>query len=157
MLRSLIHLDLSSAQGDKCGSICILLHAAIQVDQHHLLNSLFSSVYSVAFIRPQASTGMWTLIPVIYIVCFYGNTVLFFTIAPQYNLRSAMTTPPAVWFCFCFNSGLPQLSYLFAAVVGFEGFYLISIFTYEAENYTFKFCEEFCWSFVGDCTESIVV
>ena len=30
MLRSLIHLDLSFVQGDKYGSICILLHADIQ-------------------------------------------------------------------------------------------------------------------------------
>ena len=61
--------------------------------------------------------GMWTLIPVIYIVCFYGNTVLVgwlvgwlvvvvvvvavvFTTAPQYNLRSEMTTPPAVLLLF---------------------------------------------------------
>ena len=43
MLRSLIHLNLSFVQGDKYGSICILLHADIQVDQHHLLKmfSLF--------------------------------------------------------------------------------------------------------------------
>jgi hypothetical protein len=40
MLRSLIHLDLSSVQGDKYGSICILLHAGIQSDQHHLLKML---------------------------------------------------------------------------------------------------------------------
>jgi hypothetical protein len=37
MLRSLIHLDLSFIQGDKYGSIWILLHADIQ---HHLLKML---------------------------------------------------------------------------------------------------------------------
>ena len=40
MLRSLIHLDFSFVQGNKYGSICILLHADIQVDQHHLLKML---------------------------------------------------------------------------------------------------------------------
>jgi hypothetical protein len=35
-LMSLIHLDLSFVQGDKYGTICILLHAAIHLDQYHL-------------------------------------------------------------------------------------------------------------------------
>jgi uncharacterized membrane protein YwaF len=41
-LRSLIHLDMdmSFVQGDKYGSICILLHADMQLDQHHLLKML---------------------------------------------------------------------------------------------------------------------
>jgi hypothetical protein len=38
--RSLIHLDLSFVQGDKNGSICILLHANCQLSQHHLLKML---------------------------------------------------------------------------------------------------------------------
>jgi hypothetical protein len=37
MWRSLIHLDLSFAQGDKNGSILILLHDNLQLCQHHLL------------------------------------------------------------------------------------------------------------------------
>ena len=45
MLRSLIHLELSFVQGDKYGSISILLHAYIRYDQHHLLKTLFSSMY----------------------------------------------------------------------------------------------------------------
>jgi hypothetical protein len=36
MLRHLIHLDLSIVQGDRYGSICILLHT----DQHDLLKML---------------------------------------------------------------------------------------------------------------------
>jgi hypothetical protein len=40
MLRSLTHLDLSFVQGDKYGTICILLHADIQLDEHHLLKKL---------------------------------------------------------------------------------------------------------------------
>jgi hypothetical protein len=40
MWRSLIHLDLSSVQGDKNGSICILLHDNRQLCLHHLLKML---------------------------------------------------------------------------------------------------------------------
>ena len=40
MLRSLIHLYLNFVQGDKNGSICILLHADCQLNQHHLLKML---------------------------------------------------------------------------------------------------------------------
>ena len=42
MLMSLIHLDLIFVQGDKYESIWILLHADIQLDQHHLIKMLFS-------------------------------------------------------------------------------------------------------------------
>ena len=38
--RSLIHLDLSFVQGDKNGSICILLHADCELNQNHLLKML---------------------------------------------------------------------------------------------------------------------
>jgi hypothetical protein len=40
MRRSLIHLDLSFVQVDKNGSICILLHADLQLNQHNLLKIL---------------------------------------------------------------------------------------------------------------------
>jgi hypothetical protein len=40
MLRSLIHLDLSVAQGDRCGSICNCLLADILLDQQCLLKTL---------------------------------------------------------------------------------------------------------------------
>jgi hypothetical protein len=40
MLRSLIHLYLNVIQGDRYGTICILLHTDIQLDQNHLLKML---------------------------------------------------------------------------------------------------------------------
>ena len=40
MWRSLIHLDMSFVQGDKNGSILILLHCKCQLCQHHLLKIL---------------------------------------------------------------------------------------------------------------------
>jgi len=40
MWKALIHLDLSFVQGNKKGSICILLHADHQLNQYHLLEIL---------------------------------------------------------------------------------------------------------------------
>jgi hypothetical protein len=40
MWSALIHLDLSFEQGNKNGSICILLHDKCQMSQHHLLKML---------------------------------------------------------------------------------------------------------------------
>ena len=48
ILRSLIHLDLSFVHGDRYGSIFILLHADIQLCQHHLLNMLYFPFYIFA-------------------------------------------------------------------------------------------------------------
>ena len=39
-LISFIHLDLSFVQGDRYGSICILLYTDIQLDEHYLLKIL---------------------------------------------------------------------------------------------------------------------
>ena len=41
MLWSLIHLDLTYAQGDKYGSICILLCVVIQFNHHHWLKMMY--------------------------------------------------------------------------------------------------------------------
>jgi hypothetical protein len=68
ILRSLIHLELSFVQGHKFGSIWILLHAAIQLNQHCLLKMLsFSPIvyfwffffFFFFFIKKQVSIGMW--------------------------------------------------------------------------------------------------
>ena len=45
MLRALIHLDLSFVQGDKYGSVFILLHTDSQLDQHHFLKMHSFLVY----------------------------------------------------------------------------------------------------------------
>ena len=46
MLRSLIHLDSSFVQGNRYGSICIFIHADIQLCQHQLLK-MFSFVHCI--------------------------------------------------------------------------------------------------------------
>ena len=50
MLRCLIHLYLSVVQGNKYGSICILLHGNIQLEQHHLLKMLSFFLFFIVFI-----------------------------------------------------------------------------------------------------------
>ncbi|EDL26336.1 mCG146360 [Mus musculus] len=57
MWMPLIHLDLSLVQGDKSGSICILLHADRQLNQHHLLKmrSFFPLDDFVFFVKDQVT------------------------------------------------------------------------------------------------------
>jgi hypothetical protein len=55
----LIHLDLSFVQGDKNGSVCILLHADHHLSQHHLLNimSFFPVDGFSFFVKNQVTAG----------------------------------------------------------------------------------------------------
>jgi len=59
MWRSLIHLDLSFVQDDKHGSICILLHVDLQLNQHHLLKMLFFPLDGFSsFVKDQVTIGV---------------------------------------------------------------------------------------------------
>jgi hypothetical protein len=59
MLKSLIHLDLSFVQGDKYGSIFILLPTDFQLHQHHLLKILSFSTECFDFlVKDQMSIGV---------------------------------------------------------------------------------------------------
>jgi hypothetical protein len=67
VLRSLIHLNLSIVQGDKNGSIRILLHDNSQLSQHHLLKILFFALDGFStFVKDQVTMALqlW-LIPLI--------------------------------------------------------------------------------------------
>jgi hypothetical protein len=61
MWKSLINLDLGFVQGDKNGSICIFLHADLQLKQHHLLKMLsFFPLYGFSFfVNDQVTIGIW--------------------------------------------------------------------------------------------------
>jgi hypothetical protein len=61
MWMSLIHLDLSFIQGDRNGSISILLHDNHQLCQHHLLKMLsFFPLDSFIFlVKDQVTIGVW--------------------------------------------------------------------------------------------------
>jgi hypothetical protein len=58
MLRSLIHLDLSFVQGNKYGPIFILLPTDSQLDEHHLLKTLFPPLCIFGFfVKDQVSVS----------------------------------------------------------------------------------------------------
>jgi hypothetical protein len=63
MWRSLIHFDLRFGQGDKNGSICILLHANCQLCQHHLLKMMSPPPPTLdgfsSFVKDQVTIGVW--------------------------------------------------------------------------------------------------
>ena len=63
MWRSLIHLDLSFVQGDKNGSILILLHDNRQLCQHHLLKmlSFFPLDGFSSLVEDQVTIGVWDI------------------------------------------------------------------------------------------------
>ena len=56
-------LDVSFVQGDKNGSICILLHANGQLSQHHLLKMLSFFFFTLdgfsSFVKDQVTMGVW--------------------------------------------------------------------------------------------------
>ena len=75
MWSSLIHLDLSFVQGDKNGSIRILLHDNHQLCQHHLLKmlSFFPLDGFSSLVKDQVTIGVWVhfwvfnSIPLVYL------------------------------------------------------------------------------------------
>ena len=81
-LGSLIHLELSFVQGKESWSICILLHADIQLDQHHLLKCNFHLVHISAFLIKKIrclSISGWICLglqfySIYQYVCFRDNT-----------------------------------------------------------------------------------
>jgi hypothetical protein len=84
MVRSLVHSDLSFVEGDKYGSICILLHANHQFDQYHLLFIILLSTDS--FVKDHVPIAVrvyfWVFhsIPLIYL-SLHQNYVVFITIS----------------------------------------------------------------------------
>ena len=60
MWSSVIHLDLTLVQGDRNGSIRILLHDNRQLCQHHLLKMLFFPLDDFSFlVKDQVTIGVW--------------------------------------------------------------------------------------------------
>lgn len=61
ILRSLIHLNLSFVAGDRYGSIFILVHPAIQFEQHRLLKMLcFLQCVCLTSSQKSGVYSMWT-------------------------------------------------------------------------------------------------
>ena len=147
MLRSLIHLDLSFVQGDKYGSICILLHADIQLDQHHLLKML-----SFFHCMVLASLSKYRCPWVYGFVSFWVfDTILLASWLFLYKFH-------AVFYYYCsvvqleVRDGDTSISRYCIGLLLLSCFFL---FLYEVENCSFKVCKELCWNFDGDCIESV--
>jgi hypothetical protein len=87
MLRCLIHLDLSFVQSDTYGSICILLHADTQLDQHHLLKVFF-------FFFPLYDFGIFVKNLVSIGMCLF----LGFDLIPFTNLSVSVPTPCSFYY-----------------------------------------------------------
>jgi hypothetical protein len=94
MWSSLIHLDWTLVQGDRNGSIYILLHDNNQLWQHHLLQMLsfflldgFSSL-----LEDQVTIGVWIHF------CVFNSIPLVYS--------SVAIPVPCFCFCFCFLSQL---------------------------------------------------
>ena len=75
--RSLIHFEFIFVYGVRKCSSFMLSHVAVQFYQHHLLKSLFSPLYTVAFfVKDEVPIGAWFylwafyLVPLIYISVF---------------------------------------------------------------------------------------
>jgi len=68
-------LDLGFVYGDKNGLMCILLHADLQLNQHHLLKMLFFFHWMIfsSFVKDQVTIGLWvhfwiiSSVPIIYL------------------------------------------------------------------------------------------
>jgi hypothetical protein len=109
LLRSLIHLDLSFLQGNKNGSIFILLHADIQLGQHHLLKRLFFFflLYDFGFFtKNQISIGSWVYfwaidsIPLISVFVLVPIPCSFYHYCSVGQPEVRMVIPPEVLLLF---------------------------------------------------------
>jgi hypothetical protein len=77
---------MSFVQGDENGSICILLHADCQLNQHHLLKMLFFALDGFGFfVKDQVTIGVW--------VHFW-----IFSSIPLINLPVSVPTPCIFFF-----------------------------------------------------------
>ena len=107
MLSSLVHMDLSFVQGDRCGFMCILLHEDIQLDYHDLLKVFSFSIFGM-FVKNQVSKGVWTYfwafdsIPLCSLPGFMPvpcGFVTFIIFAISYSLKSGMVIPLKLFYC----------------------------------------------------------
>jgi hypothetical protein len=154
MLRSLIYLDLTFIQGNKYGSICILLHADIHLSQHHLLKTLSFSIVWFWLLCQKSSVHMYVLLFLgLWFNCidqpvwFYTNTMQI--LSPSYCSTS-----------WGQDSDSSKSSFIGLDCFGYPGFlfvclFVCSVFPYEVENCSFKVCKELCWNFDRDCIDSL--
>ena len=133
MGNSLIHLDLRFVQGDKNGSILILLHDNLQMCQHHLLKMLtfFPLDGLSSLVNTQVTIGVWIhfwvfySIPLIYpafavpVPCsFYHNcSVIQLEVRHSDSTRGSFIVEntfcyPRFFCCCCYSRWICKLPFL---------------------------------------------
>ena len=127
---------LSFVQGDRYESICILLLADIQLDQHHLLKMLFISIVQFWLLCQKSNVhrcvglfqGLW-FYSIDQPVCFSTNTICFFyyCCAMQLQIRDSDGSR---------NSFIVQDCFRYPGV--FCLFVCLFVFPYEVKNSSFK-------------------
>jgi hypothetical protein len=100
MWRSLIYLDLSFGQREKNGSICILLHADLELNQQHFLKMLsFFHLIVLAPLKDQVTKGVWVnfwvfnSIPLIFLPVSVPIPYSFYHYFSVIQLESEMVIP----------------------------------------------------------------
>ena len=92
-------------QGNKHGSICVLLHENHQLDQHHLLKmlSLFPLYDFGCIIKDRVLVSMWVYFWVFSSISLINLSIavpmpciFFITIVLKYSLRSVILVLPEV-------------------------------------------------------------
>jgi hypothetical protein len=101
MWSSSVHLELTLVQGDKSGTIHILLHDNRQLCQHHLLKML--SFFHWMVLAPCQRSSDYRCVGSFLGLQFYSTdlpvshyTGHYITIALQYSIRSGMVIPPEI-------------------------------------------------------------
>jgi hypothetical protein len=136
MLRYLVQLNWYFLLGDKYGSILILLHAHIQLDQYHLLKmiSFYSLYIFVFFVKNQVSICIW----VYFLISDFISLI---------NLSVSVSIPCRYYHCcstiYFEDRDGDSLRGSFIVQNCF-GYLVPSIFPYEIENWCFKVYKIFC-------------
>lgn len=138
MLRSLIHMELSSVQGDKNVSVCILLHVAIHFGKHHLLK-MQAFIFNVYF----------------WVLCQNSGVLMCvdFCLGLQFNYMNSLAAFVRVSWCSYYSNSVIQFkikvvdtssnSFIIRDCFSFlVSFLLFFLFLYETENCPLKVCEE---------------
>lgn len=144
MFKSLIHLEQSFIQSDRCGCICFHLHADIQLDQKRLLQMLS---FSIAYFQSLSKFKCPQV----------DGLLLGFLSFPLINL-SVFTSIPCRFYYYCSIVPLEiKGGDISRSFIGHDCYSNLGPFVspYEAEYYSFKICKELCWNFYGNCADSV--
>ena len=131
--------------GDQYGTICTLLHADIQLEQHHSLKTLFSLYGLGFFVKNQLSIGVW--------IYFWV-----FDLIPLINLSVSVPIPYS-FYHYCSvsqleirNGDTSRSPLIVQGCLGYSGYF---VFPYEVESCSSKVCKRLCWNFNWNFIEAL--